>query len=409
MLNKDLFEETYWALSANKVRSSLTILGIVIGIASVIAMIAVGQGAQNSIQSSIQSAGANLLTITPGAQRGAGVTVSAGRGSAQTLLGTDATAIMESVPLVSAVSPEFTSRSQVTAKGTNTNTSVTGVQASYLTVHNVAIDQGSFITAANDTQLSRVAVLGPTARDDLFGVGSDAIGQTIVIKSQQFKIIGITVSKGGTGFNNPDDAIYVPLSTAEHFLGGDTTGYVNDIAVQVQNQNSMDEAQNEITALLMQRHNISDPTQADFSIINQADIVASASTVTNTFTILLASVAGISLLVGGIGIMNMMLTTVTERTREIGLRKAIGAQKKDITKQFLAEAIMLTFMGGVIGVFLGWLITLGVTHFANIATNVSASSIILAFGVSAAIGIIFGYYPSKRAASLNPIEALRYE
>jgi putative ABC transport system permease protein len=409
MLTKDLFEETYWALTANKVRSSLTVLGIVIGIASVIAMIAVGQGSQASIQSSIQSAGANLLTITPGAQRGVGVTVSAGRGSAQTLLETDATAITQNVPLVSAVSPEYTARAQVTAKGTNTNTSITGVLPAYLTVHNVAIGEGAFITATQDTQLARVAVLGPTARDDLFGVGADAVGQTIVIKSEEFKVIGITVSKGGTGFNNPDDAIYVPLSSAEHFIGGDTTGYVSSIAVQVQNQANMDEAQNEITALLLQRHNISDPTQADFSIINQADIVASASTVTNTFTILLASVAGISLLVGGIGIMNMMLTTVTERTREIGLRKAIGAQKNDITKQFLSEAIMLTFIGGVIGVILGWLITLGVTHFANIATKVSASSIFLAFGVSAAIGIIFGYYPSKRAAGLNPIEALRYE
>ena len=409
MLSKDLMEETYWALSANKVRSFLTILGIVIGIASVIAMIAVGQGAQNSIQSSIQSAGANLLTISPGAQRGVGVSVSAGRGSAQTLLQSDADAITQSVPLVSAVSPEFSGRYQVTAKGTNTNTSAIGATPAYLQVHNLQIGEGTFITATQNTQLARVAVLGPTARDDLFGVGAEAVGQTIIIKSQEFKIIGITVSKGGTGFNNPDNNIYIPLSTEEHFLAGDTTGYVNSIAVQVQSQSEMDTAQNLITDLLLARHKISDPTQADFSIINQADIVASASTVTNTFTILLASVAGISLLVGGIGIMNMMLTTVTERTREIGLRKAIGAQKTDITKQFLAEAIALTFFGGLIGIILGWSVAWGVTKFANIATNVSASSIILAFTVSAAIGIIFGYYPAKRAAGLNPIEALRYE
>ena len=409
MLTKDLFEETYWALSANKVRSFLTILGIVIGIGSVIAMIAVGQGAQSSIQSSIQSAGANLLTIIPGAQRGVGQQVSTGRGNAVTLTGDDATAISTQVSEVNAISPELSRRFQVTAKGTNTNTSVTGVLAAYAQVHNFQIDQGSFITDSESASLNKVAVLGPSARDDLFGAGSDAVGQTIKISGQEFKVVGINASKGGTGFNNPDDNIYIPLLVMERFLAGDTTNYVTTVAVQVKDQSLMDQAQNEITALLLARHKISDPTQADFSIINQADIVASASTVTQTFTILLASVAGISLLVGGIGIMNMMLTTVTERTREIGLRKAIGAQRTDVTKQFLSEAISLTFLGGVIGVLVGWLIAWAVSRFANIATNVSLTSILLAFGVSAAIGIIFGYYPARRAAALNPIEALRYE
>lgn len=409
MLTKDLFEETYWALSANKVRSFLTILGIVIGIGSVIAMIAIGQGAQSSIASSIQSAGANLLTIMPGAARGVGVQISAGRGSSQTLTEGDAATILQQVPLIKAISPEFTRRSQITAKGTNTNTQVLGVVPDYTVVHNIQIGQGDFVSAQQNTNASRVAVLGPTARDDLFGAGANAIGQNIIINGQQFKIIGVTASKGGTGFNNPDNYVYIPLSTMEHFLAGDTTGYVSDIAVNVTDQAFMNEAQNQITALLLDRHKISDPTAADFSIINQADIVASASTVTNTFTILLASVAGISLLVGGIGIMNMMLTTVTERTREIGLRKAIGAHKTDVTKQFLAEAVMLTVLGGIIGVLLGWLLSAAVTRFAGIATNVSLSSIALAFGVSAAIGIIFGYYPARRAAGLSPIEALRYE
>ena len=409
MLTTDLFQETYWALSANKVRSSLTILGIVIGIGSVIAMIAVGQGAQSSIQNSIQSAGANLLTIMPGAARGVGVQISAGRGSSQTLTQEDAAAITQQVPLVKAISPEFTKRSQVTAKGTNTNTQVLGATPDYVTVHNIQIDEGNFISAQQNSTAARVAVLGPTARDDLFGAGANAIGQNIVISSQQFKVIGVTSSKGGTGFNNPDDYIYIPLSAMQHYLAGVTTGYVSNIAVSITDQTSMTEAQNEITALLLNRHKISDPTLADFTIVNQADIVASASTVTNTFTILLASIAGISLLVGGIGIMNMMLTTVTERTREIGLRKAIGAHKTDITKQFLAEAIMLTVLGGIIGVFLGWLLALGVTKFAGVATTISTSSVLLAFGVSAAIGIIFGYYPARRAAALSPIEALRYE
>ncbi|HVY67660.1 MAG TPA: FtsX-like permease family protein, partial [Patescibacteria group bacterium] len=219
--------------------------------------------------------------------------------------------------------------------------------------------------------------------------------------------IGITVSKGGTGFNNPDDAVYIPLTTAQRFLAGDT--YVSTISVQAQNAQSMAMVQDEITALLLQRHNISDPEQADFTVINQADIVAAASSVTSTFTMLLASIAGISLLVGGIGIMNMMLTTVTERTREIGLRKAIGAERKDINRQFLMEAVMLTFMGGLIGILLGWVISLLVSHFAGLSTAISPSSILLAFGVSAAIGILFGYYPARRASKLNPIEALRYE
>jgi putative ABC transport system permease protein len=384
-------------------------LGIIIGIASVIAMIAVGQGAQSSITSSIQSAGANLLTIIPGAQRGIGTQISSGRGNAITLTSSDADAISSNVSLIKFISPEFSRRFQVIAKNGNTNTSVIGAVPAYLDVHNLQMEQGSFISSTQNTNLSKVAVLGPTARDDLFGSGAEAIGQIIKINGLEFKVIGITTAKGGTGFNNPDTNIYLPLLTEEHFLAGNTTGYVTTISVTVSNQNLMTEAQNQITDLLLTRHKITDPTQADFSIINQADILASASTVTQTFTILLASIAGISLLVGGIGIMNMMLTTVTERTREIGLRKAIGAQKNDISKQFLAEAISLTFLGGIIGVILGWLLTFLVEYFAGITTAISISSVLLAFGVSAGIGIIFGYYPARRAASLNPIEALRYE
>ncbi|MCX6743903.1 MAG: FtsX-like permease family protein, partial [Candidatus Parcubacteria bacterium] len=247
----------------------------------------------------------------------------------------------------------------------------------------------------------------PTVRDDLFGAGTEPIGQTIRIKSTDFKIIGITAAKGGSGFNNQDDMIYVPISTAQQFLSG--SDYVSTISVKAVDQKSMTDLQQQITDLLLQRHNISDPTVADFSIMNQADIIASASSITNTLTLLLAAIAGISLIVGGIGIMNMMLTTVTERTREIGLRKAIGATKGDINRQFLAEAVMLTFIGGVIGIIVGCLVSIGVTKFANIATSISSLSIILAFGVSAAIGIIFGYYPASRASKLNPIQALRYE
>lgn len=407
MTIKDLFHETSSALLGNKVRSSLTMLGIVIGIASVIAMLAIGKGATNSIQSSIQSLGSNLIIVSPGAQRGPGFQVSTGRGAAQSLTLDDATAIKKSISEVSAAAPEVTSRKQVVAKGTNTNTSVIGTVPDYTVVRNLEIDEGSFITDENVASLAKVAVIGPTTRDDLFGVGGEAMGQSIRINGAIFKIIGVTKSKGGSGFNNPDDAIYVPISVAQQIFTGNK--YVTAISVQADTKEDMTLAQNDITSLLLARHNISNPALADFSTINQSDIVSAASTVTNTLSYLLASVAGISLVVGGIGIMNMMLTTVTERTREIGLRKAIGAKKGDISNQFLVEAVLLTMIGGTVGVVLGWLIAFGISSTGILQASVSISSILLAFGVSAGIGIAFGYYPARRASGLNPIEALRYE
>lgn len=403
----DLFQETSSALLSNKARSGLTVLGIVIGIGSVIAMVSVGQGAQSSIESSIQSIGSNLIIVMPGFQRGVGMQVNVGRGSARTLTQADADAIQQEVTLAKAVAPENTGRYQVVSKGKNTNTSVTGTVASYAEVRNVQIDLGSFISTQNVKSISKVAVLGTAVRDDLFGEGANPVGQTIRIKGAIFKVIGITKSKGGSGFNNQDDVIYIPLTTAQRYLSG--SDYITTISVQAVDQESMAAIQEQITALLLGRHNVSDPTAADFQIMNQADLVESASSIADTLTILLASIAGISLVVGGIGIMNMMLTTVTERTREIGLRKAIGAKKRDISLQFLSEAVMLTFIGGVIGVVFGWVASLLISHFGGIATSVSAFSVILAFGVSAVIGIIFGYYPARRAAKLNPIEALRYE
>jgi len=407
MKTADVIEETYSSLTVNKIRSGLTMLGIVIGISSVIAMVSIGQGAQGAIEANIQSIGSNLILVMPSFQRGVGQQVSAGRGSAITLTQEDADAIQKEVSLISAVAPELSRRYQVTARGTNTNTQVTGTVAAYTAVRNVQIDSGSFISDQDVRSLSKVAVLGPTTRDDLFGEGSDPMGQTIRINKVDFKVIGVTKSKGGTGFSNQDDVVFVPLSSAQRFLAGDT--YVSTISVQAVDPNSMSAVQEQITNLLLDRHHISNPQLADFQVLNQSDIVAAASSVTNTFTMLLASIAGISLLVGGIGIMNMMLTTVTERTREIGLRKAIGAKGREISTQFLWESVMLTFIGGMIGVVLGWGIAFAISNFAGISTNVSINSIILAFGVSAGIGIIFGYYPAKRAARLNPIEALRYE
>jgi len=404
---RDLFEEIWSALFSNKARSGLTILGIVIGIGSVIAMIAIGQGSQSSIESSIQSLGSNLILITPGAQRGVGVQVSQGRGSSQTLTREDAEAILSQVPNVTAISPEVSGRYQVTAKGANTNTSINGVVAAYPSVRNVEIEFGSFLNDQNVKALSKVAVIGPSVRDDLFGEDADSskvIGQTIRIKGINFTIVGITKEKGGSGFNNQDDVIYIPITVAQQYMTGGN--YVSTIAVQAVDEKAMTSVQSDITALLMDRHNV---TTADFSTMNQADIVATASSITGTFTILLGSVAGISLVVGGIGIMNMMLTTVTERTREIGLRKAIGAKRKDINYQFLGEAIMLTFIGGIFGIVLGWLASFIANQFFSVATEVSMFSVVLSFGVSGAIGIIFGYYPANRASKLNPIEALRYE
>jgi len=407
MNSKDIFQETYEALSSNKVRSGLTMLGIIIGISSVIAMVSVGQGAQSSIQANIQSIGSNLVLVTPGTQRGPGFQVSAGRGTARTLTQADADAIAAQVTLAKAVAPEISGRYQVTSKGKNTNTSIVGTVSAYTDVRNVQIDEGSFISAENVTGIAKVAVLGPTARDDLFGVGASSVGQTIRIKNIIFKIIGVTKAKGGSGFGSQDDMIFVPLSSAQRYLAGDA--FVTTISVQAADANSMADIQQQINDLLLARHHFSDMTQADFSTINQADIVATASSITGTFTILLAAIGGISLVVGGIGIMNMMLTTVTERTKEIGLRKAIGAKARDINLQFLAEAVMLTFIGGLIGVIFGWLISFGVAYFGILQTSVTPSSIFLAFGVSAGIGIVFGYYPARRAARLNPIDALRYE
>ncbi len=407
MNTKDLFHETTAALLSNKVRSGLTVLGIVIGIASVIAMIAVGNGASGSIQSSIQSLGSNLLVVTPSAARVIGAGASAGRGSAQSLTAADATAITSQVANVTAVAPEVTSRQQVVVGANNTNTTIDGTVAAYTTVRNLSIPDGTFFTDQQASSLARVAVLGPTTAADLFTDGSEPVGQVVTIKGMEFTVIGVAASKGGSNIGNTDDRVYIPLQDAQLFMTGNQ--YVSDINIQAASAAAMTQVQNDATTILLAQHKITNPANADFSIVNQADILSTASSVTTTLTILLASVAGISLLVGGIGIMNMMLTTVTERTREIGLRKAIGAKRSDINKQFLMESILLTFVGGVIGIILGCGIALLVSATGLLNAAISIPSIFLAFGVCAVIGIAFGYYPARRAANLNPIEALRYE
>ncbi|MBP9669631.1 MAG: ABC transporter permease [Candidatus Pacebacteria bacterium] len=404
---KDIAKESFGALTVNKTRSLLTMLGIVIGIGSVIGMVALGQGAQSTIQANIQSIGSNLLIVRPGSQQGPGSPLRGGVGSATTLTLDDAEAIKEQVQGITGVAPEVSSRQQVTARGTNTNTSITGITEAYGAVRNIAVAEGVFISSQHLSRAAKVAILGPTVRTDLFGEGVDVLGQKVRINKTDYTVIGVTVAKGGGGFGSSDDAIYIPLTTAQRYLTGNDK--VSVINVAAEDADTMSAIQTEITTVLLDTHRISDPAAADFSVFNQADIVATASSITQTFTILLGAVAGISLIVGGIGIMNMMLTSVTERTREIGLRKAIGARNRDISRQFLLEAVMLTLVGGILGILLGWGIALLANKLANIAASVSLFSIFLAVSVSTIIGIVFGYYPARKAAHLNPIDALRYE
>jgi len=399
----DIIHETHSALASNKVRSSLTMLGIIIGISSVIAMVAIGEGAKQQIESSIEGLGSNLITILPGVvQPGRGI-VSSGRGSAQTLDNKDSDALAE-LDGLAGISPELSRRFQVVAQnGNNTNSTVNGVLASFLSVRNATLAEGDFLSDSANRRLGRETVLGATVKQDLFG-DEEAVGQTIRVNKINFRVIGVLTAKGGAGFSGPDDMVFVPLSTMQKLLAG--VDYLSTISLSVADKSRISEVKDTATSLLLAQHRVAEP---DFSIISQEDILGTLSTVVNTFTLFLASIASISLLVGGIGIMNMMLTTVTERTREIGLRKAIGATGRDIQLQFLSEAIVLTLVGGVIGVALGAGVAFVVTALGIVQTHISLSSVLLAFGVSAAIGLAFGYYPARRASHLNPIEALRYE
>jgi len=403
----ELVGESIGTLNLNKIRTGLAMLGVIIGIGSVIALLSLGQASQIAIQTQIKSLGSNLLTVSPGAQFEGGVRGAGGGATTLTLADAQALTTTPEITTIRGVSPEYTSRAQIVAGRKNTNTQVVGVTSAYATVRNVEMSTGTFITDRNMEARSKVAVLGPQVVSDLFGDGSDPVGQTVRIEREVFTVVGVTVSKGGTGFQNQDDRVYVPLSTAQKTLFGED--HLSAIAVTATSESVMEQARNEIGYFLLNRHKIKDPTQADFSIFSQEDILSTATQVTSTFTALLSGIAAISLIVGGIGIMNIMLVTVTERTREIGLRKALGAKKHVITQQFLLEAVMITFVGGLIGVAIGISVSYILSHAISLPFAVSPGSVILAFGVSAAIGILFGWYPARKAANLEPIEALRYE
>lgn len=410
MKMKDIFEETFISFNANKSRTFLTMLGIVIGVGSVIAMMAIGTGSTQKITSSIESIGSNLIFITPGAARTFGAGPREASGGAKSLTIEDMEAISSKIAGIKNVTGSVSSRQQVVYKSNNDNLSINGVYPSYFSVRNITVSDGEAFDESAENSSQKVAVIGPTLVTTLYGedaTSSDVIGQTFKIGSYQFKIIGVTESKGGSITGSSDSNVYIPLSTAQKIFTGNK--YLSNITVSAASSDSITNVTSDITSLLLERHNLSESDTADFSISTQSDMLSSMSSITTTLTYLLGAIASISLLVGGIGIMNMMLTSVTERTKEIGLRKAIGAKNKDISTQFLTESIILTVAGGIIGIILGFLISSIVNISGVTNSSVSISSIILATGVSIFIGVVFGYYPAKRAAKLNPIDALRYE
>ncbi len=397
-------------LAANRLRSGLTMLGILIGVGAVILLVAVGNGTSAAVQRQIQALGSNLIVVFPGSATSGGV--QQGFGSASTLTMADVQALQnpQNAPDVAAAIPNTQGRAQVTYGNLNWATSLTGTTQDFPSVRNYQVAEGQFFTANQVAADAKVAVLGATVAQNLFPNGQDPIGQSIFINHQAFQVIGVLAPKGTSGFTNQDDFVAVPITSAWAYLLGGRNTNVQQIYVEARSQQAMQAAQTEVTDTLLETHHISDPTQADFQVLNQADILNTASQTTQTLTILLGAIAAISLVVGGIGIMNIMLVTVTERTREIGIRKAIGARRSDVLLQFLIESMFLSAVGGVLGIIVGALGAAVLPRLvAGMTTVVSLPSVLLAFGVSVGIGLFFGIYPANRAARLNPIEALRYE
>jgi putative ABC transport system permease protein len=393
------------ALRRNKLRSSLTALGIIIGVFAVVAMVALGNGTRASIQSQVAGLGQNMLIVSAGSRRSGGVNSGVGSASAITL--EDAEALRREVPDVGAASPEVNTTAQAIANGRNWSTTIAGESPEYLVIRDWAVASGSMFTDREVRSAAKVAVLGAKTAHELFGV-LDPVGQTVRVSNMPFVIIGVLASKGsGVGGQNQDDRVVIPYTTAMKRITGDK--YLRQVYLQIGVSERIPIAQDQIKRLLRQRHRLLPGADDDFTIFNQQEIADTVNTVTTTLTLLLGAIAGLSLVVGGIGIMNIMLVSVTERTREIGIRISVGAQPGDIRIQFLIEAITLSLLGGLVGVLLGIGVTQLIAALSTFKPIVTMGSIVLAFSVSFSIGVFFGFYPARRASLLDPIDALRYE
>ena len=393
------------ALRSNKGRSILTTLGIIIGVAAVIAIVALGEGASASVSSQLAGLGTNLLTITPGSTRSGGA--AGGAGSSITLKAADSDAIAQNIQGLSGVSPVVSGNVQIIYGSQNWSTRVQAVAPAYLPINDWTIASGTAFSEQDNTNANNVAILGQTVATNLFPNGQSPIGQLVRIRNVPFTVIGVLTSKGSTGFNDQDDTIMIPFRTGQVRLFG--ANNINQIVVQVADATQISNATTQLTTLLRKQHGLGTSQADDFSIRNNTDIISRVSSVSDTMTMLLGGVAAVSLVVGGIGIMNIMLVSVTERTREIGIRLAIGAQPRDVLFQFLVEAVVLSLLGGVIGILLGSGVAVILPVVAGWATVVPWNAIALSFGVSAAIGMFFGIYTARKASQLDPIVALRYE
>lgn len=393
------------ALMANKMRSLLTMLGIIIGVGAVIAMVSIGMGVRNNIQQSIASLGSNMLIVMPGAENRTGVR--GGAGSKTTLEDEDADAIKAKIGGIDNVSAMVSGSYQVVFGNSNWKTSVQGVSPDYMDIRSLEVESGIFITEHDMVKRNRVAVIGSTVSENLFG-GSNPVGQNIRIDNQPFKIIGVLKKKGQSSMGqDQDDVIIVPMTTAQERMLG--VNYVHSINVQVSSPDIMDEVQEDIETLLRQRHHIAKGQEDDFNVRNLTSLMETMDSTTAMITMLLGAVAGISLLVGGIGIMNIMMVSVTERTREIGIRKALGATFRNIMMQFLIESVVIGIIGGFIGIFMGCTLSIAVAEFFNFNTVITLLPIAVSFSFAVGTGLFFGIYPARKAAKLDPIEALRYE
>jgi len=400
----ELFRISFISLNANKMRSALTMLGVIIGVAAVVSMISIGEGAKDLITSSIEGMGTNLLFVMPGQLKiGMG---GHGMGSIQTLVNEDAIAIQNECNLVKLSAPETSKQANIKSGNKNSMSQVVGTNQNYPAVRNTPVAKGVFFNQSDINMQRKVAVIGATVVDNIFP-NSDPIGKDMLINRIPFVVIGVLEAKGQSGFTNVDDQIFIPLSTFQKRVFG--IDHLRSINLQIGDSSQMDAAQKQVENLLRKRHRIYNPENDDFTVRNQTDMLSRLNDITGAFTLLLGGIACISLLVGGIGIMNIMLVSVTERTREIGLRKAIGATKYDILIQFLIESIVLCVLGGLIGILMGIAMSYAISYIGNWNTEVSGQSIILSFTFSVAIGLFFGIYPANKAASLDCVVALRHE